>query len=488
MKSVHTHRGLRLLLGVLVALLCFSQHVLAGSKGDKEDVKAVPVSIPQHLVNSNLHRFIDLSSPIVRERTTIIIQNKGESPASEYWLSVPAALADASLSLLTAKTAPKKEAPQDLLVEKSQFDAANDVQYFKVKLASPLAKDEKLTLQINVAYTHVLKPYPKAIAQSDVQFVEFSDSVYFHTPYFTEKQRITVHLPTSNVKNYTNANLPVVKKGTDIVYGPYTAVDAFERSPLYVHFEFPRIVAVARNYEKEIELSHWGNNMFVKEHYELHNEGAKLKGHYARVDLYFKAIPNALRALDITLPPNIKNVFYRDAIGNVSTSNFHQNSQRSLLQIKPRYPVFGGWKYTWHHTFDVPLDQFVKKDAHRDRYILQVPILGSIPNVTVDHGHFKIILPEGASFVEILSPYTFDKQTFVKHYTVFDSTGRQAVVLEKRNMVDEFGAPIQIVYDFPAWRIFQKPLVVSAAFGAIFLIGIIAARLDLSISKASTTR
>jgi oligosaccharyltransferase complex subunit alpha (ribophorin I) len=123
---------------------------------------------------------------------------------------------------------------------------------------------------------------------------------------------------------------------------------------------------------------------------------------FSRIDFQLAAYThhqtNVVKDLKVILPPKATNVFYRDDIGNVSTSNFHQTAKNSILHIRPRYPLYGGWRYAWHHTYDVPLDGFVKSDKKQTgRFVLQVPFAGAIANVSIETVFFKVVLPEGAT-------------------------------------------------------------------------------------------
>lgn len=74
---------------------------------------------------------------------------------------------------------------------------------------------------------------------------------------------------------------------------------------------------------RTIEISHWGN-IHIKEEYTLVNEGAKLKGEFGRV-VFNKYNPqagkHALKSFQSQLPFDCWGVYYRDEIGNISTSN-----------------------------------------------------------------------------------------------------------------------------------------------------------------------
>jgi oligosaccharyltransferase complex subunit alpha (ribophorin I) len=52
---------------------------------------------------------------------------------------------------------------------------------------------------------------------------------------------------------------------------------------LNVHFTNNGPMAIFTEASRTIEVSHWGN-INVEEHFEISNEGAKVKGEWGRVD------------------------------------------------------------------------------------------------------------------------------------------------------------------------------------------------------------
>lgn len=65
--------------------------------------------------------------------------------------------------------------------------------------------------------------------------------------------------------------------------------------------------------------------------------------------------------------------------------------------MRPRYPLLGGWNYSFTLGFDTPLQDSVSWDAANQRYIVGVPVMTHIPGSVVDEAEIKIILPEGAT-------------------------------------------------------------------------------------------
>lgn len=65
--------------------------------------------------------------------------------------------------------------------------------------------------------------------------------------------------------------------------------------------------------------------------------------------------------LSVVLPKTARNLHYRDDIGNISSSNARRDDRGYVLaQIRPRYPLLGGWKADWSFSYDVPTRSALK--------------------------------------------------------------------------------------------------------------------------------
>lgn len=136
-----------------------------------------------------------------------------------------------------------------------------------------------------------------------------------------------------------------------------------------------------------------------------------MKGHFSRLDhqsqaFYKRPAPHSLPALTLHLPSGIRNTYYYDLIGNVSTSRLRvapstpKNSKTkrySVLELRPRYPIMGGWNYTFTLGWDAPLGDSANWDQATGKYIIEIPIMTPITGAIVNNAKVEIILPEGAT-------------------------------------------------------------------------------------------
>lgn len=108
----------------------------------------------------------------------------------------------------------------------------------------------------------------------------------------------------------------------------------------------------------------------------------------------------------LQLPAGIHSVYFYDTIGNVSTSHFRptpsvrkgsNSNQYSILEMRPRYPLMGGWNYSFTLGWDSPLADYAGWDAQSGKYVVGIPLMTVIPDIVVDEAEIKIVLPEGAT-------------------------------------------------------------------------------------------
>jgi oligosaccharyltransferase complex subunit alpha (ribophorin I) len=121
-----------------------------------------------------------------------------------------------------------------------------------------------------------------------------------------------------------------------------------------------------------------------------------------------KLAPHLLPGMNLDLPPGVSNVYYYDTIGNVSTSRLRAAPsvpkgqpvrQYSALELRPRYPIMGGWNYSFTLGWDTPLADSVGWDAKSGKYVAELPIMTIFPGAVMYDAEISVILPEGATYV-----------------------------------------------------------------------------------------
>ncbi len=102
--------------------------------------------------------------------------------------------------------------------------------------------------------------------------------------------------------------------------------------PLKIHYEFNEAYVIFNYAIRTYEVSHW-SNINVEDKYQIENIGAKLEGEFGRVDYDdygYEGGKNALRTLRARLPIKSFGLWYRDEIGNVSTSRAAREVKKLL--------------------------------------------------------------------------------------------------------------------------------------------------------------
>lgn len=284
----------------------------------------------------------------------------------------------------------------------------SDIQYYRIRLPKPLAPEAQQTLGVSYYFLKAYKPLPAAIEQSEKQYLVYSFSAYAPSAYPTLKQKTEVKLPTTDIPDYTKiagsgdvSEFPQ-KQGSKLTYGPFPEVPAGAASPVKVRFEFTKPLTHVSQLERDIEVSHWGGNVAFEERYTLFNLGANLSTLFSRVkwaqSQYFNPQSYALKEMKFNLQGGSKDAYFTDAIGNVSTSRFRSNRREASLEIKPRYPIFGGWKYPFTVGWNSDAKNYLQKKSG-DGYLLKVPFLEGpkqAEGIEYQQILLRVLLPEGA--------------------------------------------------------------------------------------------
>jgi oligosaccharyltransferase complex subunit alpha (ribophorin I) len=361
---------------------------------------------------------------------------------------------------------------------------------YTVDLSKSLDQQASTKVTVHAAFIHSMTPFPAAISQSERQYVRYYDNHYFITPYTTQTQTTNVKVPTTTIESKSELN-PTTVKGDTITYGPYENTKPFSSSPMNVHFENNKPFITVTYLVREIEISHWGN-VAVEENYLLQHDGAKLKGTFSRYDYQRnpRGAPSHVPQLTEVLPAVAADVYYRDDIGNISTSHLSLREKGQTLELTPRFPLFGGWKIGFYLGYNLPAQQFLFSDYNDGgRYMLNTSFapLFTEDSIVIDQMIVRIILPEGARDFEVVTPFTVDKRSADQHYTYLDTSGRPVIVLEKRNVLASEGVlshhqDFQVLYRFRTLSMLQEPFLLMTAYFGFFLFVMLYVRVQFKIA------
>lgn len=440
------------------------------------------------LVISKVDRRIDLISQTVRVTSTLKIENTGSDSISEILLPFPDYQSKdlAYLSAVTSEGKGKtKSSSATLPVEVvNPQGMPPSLTWYSVSLPKRLGKGDTVTLDVLAVFTHSLKPFPEKITLPEHQLVVFQDSGHYLSPYLVKVQSLTIRLPTNaKIESYTKLKNGK-QAGSEIKYGPYENLQSFSYLPIVVHFQNNHPFAVAEELIREIEISHWGN-VQVTDSYSLVHGGAKSIGEFSRLE--YQARPDirgasSFRTLIAKLPARAHSVYYRDEIGNISTSHLWGDSKKTQLEIEPRFPMLGGWKTSFTIGYGVPLQDFLFQSA--GKRFLNITFGCPINDLIVDKLIVKVVLPEGSTDISVDIPFAV-KQSYETKLSHLDMDGRPVTVLEKTNVVLEHNQYFQVYYKFNSLSLLREPLMLISGFFLLFIACIVYLHADLTISKSS---
>nr|BAE02415.1 unnamed protein product [Macaca fascicularis] len=361
------------------------------------------------LINGDVKRTVDLSSHLAKVTAEVVLAHLGGSStsrATSFLLALEPEL-EARLAHLGVQVKGEDEEDNNLEVRETKIKGKSG-RFFIVKLPVALDPGAKISVIVETVYTHVLQPYPTQITQSEKQFVVFEGNHYFYSPYPTKTQTMRVKLASRNVESYTKLGNPT--RSEDLLdYGPFRDVPAYSQDTFKVHYENNSPFLTITSMTRVIEVSHWGN-IAVEENVDLKHTGAVLKGPFSRYD--YQRQPDSgissIRSFKTILPAAAQDVYYRDEIGNVSTSHLLILDDSVEMEIRPRFPLFGGWKAHYIVGYNLPSYEYLYNLG--DQYALKMRFVDHVfDEQVIDSLTVKIILPEGAKNIEIDSPYEISR-------------------------------------------------------------------------------
>ena len=242
---------------------------------------------------------------------------------------------------------------------------------------------------------------------------------------------------------------------------------------------------------KEVEISQWGN-VAVTEWYEMRHTGAVLTGPFSRFEYQARGneAKGSFNLLRASLPAVAHGIYYRDYIGNVSTSHVRKAKGETVLEVNPRFPMFGGWSAEFEIGYNVPaatslavIDQYAADDKRRvGNYLLTASFGSMFPAAAIDQAEVRVIFPEGSSGIQWSTPFDIDSaDDSGLHFTHLDTTGRPVLTLRKSNVVRFHNQPISVSYAFSPLLMMREPLLVISAVMAFFLLSMAYYRVELGL-------
>ena len=325
---------------------------------------------------------------------------------------------------------------------------------------------------------------PKNIYIKEDQLELFVDTINLVSPYVVKSTYTYVILPSEKTKLIKYTKLNMNQSGEKLIYSLTEELPPFSSKKLNIHYFNNKPLMVFNYARKTFQISHWGN-IAVTEEYQIENIGAKLIGEFGRID-YDDGVTggkNALKKIRAKLPLRAWGLWYRDEIGNVSTSNARREINDVDLELTPRFPILGGWKSNYDIGYNLPT-KFHVKTNNKGNYMVNLTFGMPYKNMLARNYTVKIILPESADNIKVNLPidvhYSVD---YDKEYGCLDLFGRKSIIIKLNNMYDVYNTNIFISYDYKWTMLFVKPLILIFYFIILFTVMIISSRTNISLSR-----
>lgn len=434
--------------------------------------------INNQIVNKNVERTIDLTSQLVKITATITLENTGKEAVKSFLLvDEPKAVG------YIAYVGVKDSLKEDLKVTKALVENQKDKSFHNVLLKHSLEPGRTTTITLEEVLIKSLVPYPSSIAQKEKQLVRYFGNHYYYSPYVTQKQKTDVILASRNLENYSKLK-PVTQSDTTIKYGPYGPIQPLTEDDMFVHYENNSPFLTVTRLERLIEISHWGN-IAIEEQIEIRHTGAKLKGPFSRYDYQrdMSTAQHSIKSYKTILPASAHSIYYRDSNGNISTSAVKPHKDWTELELKPRFPLFGGWQSSYVLGYSVPSYQYLYR-TQTGGYVLTMRIFDHVfDDMVIEELETKIVLPVGVSNIKLETPYEVERLADEVTHKYLDNIGRTVIKVRKTNLVEQHIQDLEIYYNWQPLLLLHEPLLISIVLFLLFIFVVIYVRLDFSLAK-----
>ncbi|GBL89998.1 Dolichyl-diphosphooligosaccharide--protein glycosyltransferase subunit 1 [Araneus ventricosus] len=434
------------------------------------------------IVNNKVDRNIDIASSLVKVTVKLTLENTGKSPVSAFHYALEPDTRP-YLSYFGASQV-QEEGRIALKIDElsvNENQAHKDKDTHRIHFKSPLSPGKTTIVRLEFIFTHALIPYPSTITQSEKQLVLYHGNHYYYSPYHTKTQTTSVTLPSNSVESFSKVK-PVSHSDNLITYGPYDNIGPYSVNKMTIHCENNNAFLTVTNLNRAIEVSHWGV-ISIEEEIDIAHTGAKLKGAFSRYEFQRdQSGISSVKSFKTVLPASASDVYYRDEIGNISTSHLRVLDDSTEVELRPRFPLFGGWKTHYVLGYYVPTYEYLFNSG--DKYVLKMRFVDHIfDDSLIDQCTVKVILPEGSRNIHVKLPYPAKRLPDELHYTYLDTVGRPVIVLQHRNLVEQHIQDFEVHYEYKKLLMLQEPILVVIALYLCFVVVIIYVRFDFSITR-----
>lgn len=427
------------------------------------------------IVITQYENILDLTTQNPSEMIAMIVSNKSPKAVSSIVVLVPSErrVIGASAEDAYGQKLDIKELNQTISVNVDGKSMV-DFRQFEITPQQPISPEYELKIsKLRFVYNSFYVFKPKSTDLFDSQKVLVRIYKTPASPYkIIESLSEVITGDEKKTNSYNGDNL-----------APLTATSARLHFPLNIHFLQSSTIS------RYIEISHWGN-IYFKDLYKLHNRAAKFRGSFSTIDFNKNRKDtgrNAFRGTRVRLPANAWGLFYRDEIGNITTSAVKKETEEILVDLRPRWSLLGDWNCTWDISYNVPTDDILRQSSSGSTYKFEYKVGHLLEFTPSDIYEFKVALPEGAS---ILSHKYFgirqpDSISTTKSWSYMDFLGRPTLVFTFSDYlprVDQ-NAKVVIEYSLQSSLIFIDPIYLMCGLMLCFLFYLAYSKFDLSFGS-----
>ena len=372
-----------------------------------------------------------------------------------------------------------------------------------------LAVGKSVQLVIGWAKMHGLRPVPEVNEQNEPLRVLLEDNAYFWSPYKTMKQQTSMMVASKFVilskecprPNQLDKPVPganVLPGMSQFICGVYNDVGPMEKSRLRMHYIMPDTpMATMTNVDRHLTVLPWFNVLQVTEKIRLRHDGFKLKDGKCSRSQFLRSIRDrnlnvqVIGMMPFLVPSAAYDVDVRDENGRL-TGQVNRGAVPGFghlhqINVAPRYPLYGGWSWTFEFSYKVPLSSVLSSSGANKQ--LTVPLFQTHFDLPIEQFSIKINLPEDAELIGIKSDeFKHLEPTVTRYKTYLSTKGELAVELLLENLVKEHGQNIKITYAYPWWGIFRKPLVILLSLILAIIMFQLGSSIDLSLGRSTSTK
>jgi len=383
-----------------------------------------------------------------------------------------------------------------------------------------LAVGGTVAIEIQETFSHVMHPYPKEISQVARNGVLYEAALHVASPYPVATEETTVVFADpppaeeseDKKKAYSSPLLTASPRAGAVAgqgsvkWGPFSDLGAWapgrSEETLQVRWIRDKPLVYSDRVVREVTVYPW-SGVSERLDFRVSNGGAKMTGSFSRFHHLQGGFVKAINDFNVVLPREAADLYYRDEIGNISTSKVTRNAavpsqnvlpqgfgalEGTVLNAVPRYPLLGGWKATFELGYTVPWKSQVQRlsnGRHRLTTLYGSPLFPA----TVGELELRIVLPEGARNPQVRLPHglTGVEVSEDTKVTWFDVHGRPVVVLRGKDLIEEHRIPLTVDFEYSMLWMLKEPLMFLAALAAIFLAGRLASA-DLALVKDESWR